>query len=67
MSQPAQKLRLSALIALVVGSMIGGGGFSLPQNMAARAEGGAGLILSLLPISQPPRQNLLFPLPFFSL
>ncbi|ATN10997.1 arginine-ornithine antiporter [Pseudomonas sp. FDAARGOS_380] len=44
MSQPAQKLRLSALIALVVGSMIGGGIFSLPQNMAARAEVGAILI-----------------------
>ena len=27
MSQPAQKLRLGALIALVVGSMIGGGIF----------------------------------------
>ncbi|WP_371263541.1 hypothetical protein, partial [Pseudomonas sp. CMR5c] len=34
MSQPAQKLQLGALIALVVGSMIGGGIFSLPQNMA---------------------------------
>ena len=44
MTQPAQKLRLSALIALVVGSMIGGGIFSLPQNMAARAEVGAILI-----------------------
>ena len=44
MSQPAEKLRLSALIALVVGSMIGGGIFSLPQNMAARAEVGAVLI-----------------------
>ncbi|WP_404484595.1 arginine-ornithine antiporter [Pseudomonas sp. HT11] len=44
MSQPAQKLKLSALIALVVGSMIGGGIFSLPQNMAARAEVGAILI-----------------------
>ena len=42
--QPAQKLRLSALIALVVGSMIGGGIFSLPQNMAARADAGAVLI-----------------------
>jgi hypothetical protein len=28
MSQPTQKLRLNALIALVVGSMIGGGIFS---------------------------------------
>ncbi|MDD2051532.1 arginine-ornithine antiporter [Pseudomonas putida] len=44
MSQPAQKLRLGALIALVVGSMIGGGIFSLPQNMAARADAGAVLI-----------------------
>ncbi|MGB3126589.1 MAG: arginine-ornithine antiporter [Pseudomonas sp.] len=44
MSQPVQKLRLGALIALVVGSMIGGGIFSLPQNMAARAEVGAILI-----------------------
>ncbi len=44
MSEPGQKLRLGALIALVVGSMIGGGIFSLPQNMAARAEVGAVLI-----------------------
>ena len=44
MSQPTQKLRLSALIALVVGSMIGGGIFSLPQNMAERAHAGAVLI-----------------------
>jgi arginine:ornithine antiporter/lysine permease len=44
MSQPTQKLRLSALIALVVGSMVGGGIFSLPQNMAARADAGAVLI-----------------------
>ncbi len=41
---PTQKLKLSALIALVVGSMIGGGIFSLPQNMAARADVGAILI-----------------------
>jgi amino acid transporter len=44
MSQPTQKLQLGALIALVVGSMIGGGIFSLPQNMAARADAGAILI-----------------------
>jgi len=44
MPQPVQKLRLSALIALVVGSMIGGGIFSLPQNMAERAEVGAVII-----------------------
>ena len=44
MSQSPSKLRLSALIALVVGSMIGGGIFSLPQNMAARADVGAVLI-----------------------
>ncbi|MBD9416985.1 arginine-ornithine antiporter [Pseudomonas sp. PDM16] len=44
MSQSTQKLRLSALIALVVGSMIGGGIFSLPQNMAERADAGAVMI-----------------------
>ena len=44
MSQSPNKLRLSALIALVVGSMIGGGIFSLPQNMAAKADAGAILI-----------------------
>lgn len=37
-------LRLGALVALVVGSMIGGGIFSLPQNMAASAGVGAVLI-----------------------
>jgi len=44
MPQSAQKLRLGALVALVVGSMIGGGIFSLPQNMAASAGAGAVLI-----------------------
>ena len=44
MAQSAQKLRLGALTALVVGSMIGGGIFSLPQNMAASAGAGAVLI-----------------------
>ena len=44
MTQQTQKLRLNALIALVVGSMIGGGIFSLPQNIAERAAGGAVLI-----------------------
>ena len=44
MSQASTKLRLAALIALVVGSMIGGGIFSLPQNMAASASAGAILI-----------------------
>ncbi|WP_166359224.1 arginine-ornithine antiporter [Pseudomonas akapageensis] len=44
MSEPGQKLKLGALIALVVGSMVGGGIFSLPQNMAARADAGAVLI-----------------------
>nr|WP_314481342.1 arginine-ornithine antiporter [uncultured Pseudomonas sp.] len=44
MGEQGQKLRLGALVALVVGSMIGGGIFSLPQNMAARAEAGAVLI-----------------------
>ncbi|MDF9774784.1 hypothetical protein OKW11_001741 [Pseudomonas baetica] len=40
MSQSPSKLRLSASIALV-GSMIGGRIFALPQNMAARADAGA--------------------------
>jgi len=44
MGEQGQKLRLGALVALVVGSMIGGGIFSLPQNMAARAQAGAVLI-----------------------
>jgi arginine:ornithine antiporter/lysine permease len=44
MSDAARGLRLGALTALVVGSMIGGGIFSLPQNMAASAEVGAVLI-----------------------
>ena len=41
MSDTPGKLRLGALVALVVGSMIGGGIFSLPQNMAASADVGA--------------------------
>ncbi|MDX5370999.1 MAG: arginine-ornithine antiporter [Pseudomonadaceae bacterium] len=44
MSASAQKLKLGALIALVVGSMVGGGIFSLPQNIAASAGAGATLI-----------------------
>ncbi|USW00056.1 arginine-ornithine antiporter [Pseudomonas pergaminensis] len=44
MSESPGKLRLGALVALVVGSMIGGGIFSLPQNMAASADVGAVLI-----------------------
>lgn len=44
MTQNTQKLKLGALVALVVGSMIGGGIFSLPQNMAASAGAGAVLI-----------------------
>ena len=44
MSDSAKKLRLGALIALVVGSMVGGGIFSLPQNIAASASAGATLI-----------------------
>jgi arginine:ornithine antiporter/lysine permease len=40
----APKLKLGALTALVVGSMIGGGIFSLPQNMAAGAGAGAIII-----------------------
>ncbi|WP_460150901.1 arginine-ornithine antiporter [Pseudomonas sp. S3_A03] len=44
MSESPGKLRLGALVALVVGSTIGGGIFSLPQNMAASADVGAVLI-----------------------
>jgi len=36
-AEPGQKLRLGALTALVIGSMVGSGVFSLPQNMAAGA------------------------------
>jgi len=38
------KLNLPSLTALVVGSMIGGGIFSLPQNMAASSSAGAIII-----------------------
>ncbi len=44
MSQSPVKLKLGALVALVVGSMIGGGIFSLPQNMPISADVGAVLI-----------------------
>ena len=44
MSNDAHKLKLGALTALVVGSMIGGGIFSLPQNVAASAGVGAMLV-----------------------
>ena len=47
-SQKNQKLKLGALTALVVGSMIGGGIFSLPQNMAASGGVGATLIAWLI-------------------
>ncbi|WP_051697070.1 arginine-ornithine antiporter [Thioclava indica] len=40
----SRKLGLIPLIALVVGSMIGGGVFSLPQNMAKGASPGAVII-----------------------
>ena len=40
----SNKLSLLPLTALVVGSMIGGGVFSLPQNMAKGASPGAVII-----------------------
>ena len=40
----ASQVMVNALIALVVGSMIGGGIYSLPQNIAENAAGGAMLI-----------------------
>lgn len=39
--QPLIQLKLSMLIALVIGSIIGSGIFNLPQNMAAKAGAGA--------------------------
>lgn len=44
MTDASNKLKLGALVALVVGSMVGGGIFSLPQNIAASASAGATLI-----------------------
>ena len=44
MTGESRKLGLGSLTALVVGSMVGGGIFSLPQNIAARADVGAVLI-----------------------
>lgn len=44
MSVEPARLRLGALLALVVGSMVGGGIFSLPQNTSASAGAGAVLI-----------------------
>lgn len=44
MSSENQKLSLGALTAVVVGSMIGGGIFSLPQNVAKSASPGAALV-----------------------
>ncbi|MGV8935759.1 MAG: arginine-ornithine antiporter [Allorhizobium sp.] len=43
-SKLSDKLGLVPLVALVVGSMIGGGVFSLPQNMAKGASPGAVII-----------------------
>ncbi|MGV2287705.1 arginine-ornithine antiporter [Trinickia sp. YCB016] len=43
-TEKTNTLRLGALTGLVVGSMIGGGVFSLPQNMAATADVGAVLL-----------------------
>lgn len=43
-SSPAQKLTLLPLVALVVGSMVGGGVFNLPSDMSRGASPGAILI-----------------------
>ena len=43
------KLRLGPLTALVVGSMVGGGIFSLPQNTAAGAGVGGGQLTDMGP------------------
>lgn len=48
-SQPSnKKLDVMALAAIVISSMIGGGIYSLPQNMAAGASAGAVLIAWLI-------------------
>ena len=44
MSTSVPKLKLAALVALVVGSMIGSGIFSLPQNMALTSGAGSLII-----------------------
>lgn len=44
MTQPPQKLKLGALIAIVIGSMIGSGIFNLPMNAAKSAGAGATLV-----------------------
>ena len=64
-SGEAKKLGVIGLGAIVLSSMIGGGIYSLPQNMAANAAAGAviiawiitgiGIFLSLIHISEPTR------------
>ncbi len=44
MTTPSNRLGLAALTALVVGSMVGAGIFSLPQNIARSAGPGAALL-----------------------
>lgn len=41
MKHPDNKLGLTALTCLIIGSMIGGGAFALPQTISASAETGA--------------------------
>lgn len=48
MASGMQTLRLGALTALVVGSMVGGGIFSIPQNTAASAGVGATAVAWLI-------------------
>ena len=43
-SSDVKKLGVIGLAAIVVSSMVGGGVFSLPQNMAASASAGAVLL-----------------------
>ncbi|MBE6452517.1 MAG: amino acid permease [Alphaproteobacteria bacterium] len=47
-SQNTKKLDVMALAAIVISSMIGGGIYSLPQNMAAGASAGAVLLAWLI-------------------
>lgn len=46
--EQSKKLGLAALACVVVSSMVGGGIYSLPQNMAAGASAGAVLLAWLV-------------------
>jgi len=57
MAATSQRLGLPALTALVVGSMVGAGIFSLPQNVARSAGPAAAFVNT----RRPPRRRSLHP------